>query len=314
MTQPDIICIAGPTGAGKTAAALRLSRHADVTVINADSRQVYAAFPIITAQPSPEERAACPHVLYGGLGIEQPSSAGWWCAAAGEALRCCAAQNRLPLLVGGTGLYMRTLLDGMVDIPPVPDAVRERLERELDEQGGEILHERLRIIDPAYAAKVHPRNRQRLVRALAVHEVTGRSFSWWHAQTPEPPYPRVLRLGLSLPLNARSGDELTPRLVRRVEAMLDAGALNEARAALELCANPEAPGWSGIGCAELHAHLAGALSLDEAVALWIKNTRAYARRQMTWFRADKRIRWFHPGEEDRLAALVLAHCSAEDGL
>lgn len=308
-----LICLCGPTGAGKSAAALTLAREFPVRIINADSRQVYRDVPIITAQPSAEEQAACPHALYGVLPMDAPSSAGWWSEAAlaeispetaTEILRSKARipsfeDARIPLLVGGTGLYLRALTDGMVEIPPVPDAVRERLEQELASLGHEALYARLLAVDPDYAPRVHPRNRQRLIRALAVHEVTGKSFSWWHAQTPPPPFPRVLRVGLALPM-----DELTPRLALRVHQMVEAGALNEARTAMALCPNKNAPGWTGIGCAELYAHLAGELTLEQCVNLWIKNTRAYAKRQLTWFRADSRIHWFHPSEDQQIIRLA----------
>lgn len=294
---PRLVCLVGPTGAGKTAAALHLATALHGAVVNADSRQVYRDFPVITAQPSAEERGVCPHSLYGVLDTETGASAGWWAEAATREMEREHAEGRLPLLVGGTGLYLRGLLDGMVEIPPVPDEVSRELEAVLNEQGGQALHARLTAVDPVYAARIHANDRQRLVRALGVHAATGRTFSWWHAQTPAPPPCDVLRLGLFLPLS-----ELEPRLAVRVDAMLAAGALDEARAAMARCPDRDAPGWSGIGCAELHAHLRGALSLDEARSLWIRNTRAYAKRQLTWFRADKRIVWFRPGEEDALLA------------
>lgn len=301
LGMTPLLCLCGPTGAGKTAAAMAMARAFPVRIINADSRQVYRDVPVITAQPSAGEQAECPHALYGVLPMDAPSSAGWWSEAARAEIFEHVHTNdaRMPLLVGGTGLYLRALTDGMVDIPPVPDAIRERLEQELDSLGNEVLYARLVTVDPDYAPRVHPRNRQRLVRALAVHEATGKTFSWWHAHTPPPPFPSVLRVGLSLPM-----DELTPRLAQRVHQMIEAGALREASDAMSLCPNPKAPGWTGIGCAELYAHLAGELSLAQCIELWIKNTRAYAKRQLTWFRADSRIHWFRPGEEEHIIRLA----------
>lgn len=300
--MPDlrpIIALAGPTGAGKTAAALTLARKYNGWVINADSRQIYRDFPLITAQPTPEEREVCPHLLYGALETHETCSAGRWEAAANEAIRQCRDAGALPILVGGTGLYLRALLDGIVEIPPVPESVRDGLEHEYDTLGGEALHARLQLTDSTYALRVHPRNRQRLIRALAVHAATGHTFSWWHAQTPPAPYPNVVRIGVALPL-----EDLTPRLLARIHSMLEAGALDEARAAMDICPDPTAPGWSGIGCAELHAHLSHSLSLADTIDLWFKNTRAYAKRQLTWFRADHRIRWFSPLDETNLLAYV----------
>jgi len=293
---PRLLCLVGPTGSGKTAAALYLASALEraglpVTVINADSRQVYRDFPIITAQPSEEEKAVCPHMLYGGLDSTQKISAGQWAEQAEAAIRETLAKGRLPMLVGGTGFYLRALLDGITDIPAPDPEVSRRLTEECRTLGAPVLHERLKEIDPAYAAKIHPNDSQRNVRALEVWESTGRTFTWWHEQ-PQPPAPyEVLRVGIGLPLN-----ELTPYLERRIQVMLDMGAMSEAKRALRLCPDIEAPAWTGIGCAETAAFLHGQLSLEECLERWTHNTRAYAKRQWTWFKADKRILWHRPGE------------------
>ncbi len=311
-----VICLVGPTGAGKTAAALHLARTFGGGVVNADSRQVYRDFPVITAQPSPEERAVCPHLLYGFLPSTEKISAGVWtdkATAVIDDLRRAGLRRDesrrdglLPLLVGGTGLYLKTLLDGIADIPRVDPAIGARLERQCDDLGAPALHARLAAIDPEYAARIHPNDRQRTVRALEVHEGTGRTLSWWHARPVPPPRFAALRLGMDMSL-----DELTPRLDRRIGLMLEAGALDEARAARALCDDPAAPGWSGIGCAELYRHLTGELTLPEARLLWLRNTRAYAKRQLTWFRADRRIRWVRPDDLDAMAALAAAFLRGE---
>lgn len=305
MKAPGLICLAGPTGSGKTAAALSLARRLEragqrAVVINADSRQIYADFPLITAQPSAAERAVCPHLLYGYLPTTAKSSAGRWAEKARTALAEADAQGRVPVLVGGTGLYLRALLDGMADIPAPSPAISARLLDECRGAGAAALHARLSGIDPDYASRIHPHDRQRVVRALEVWESTGRSFSWWHSRTPPPLDRPVLRLGVGLPL-----DELTPLLRDRILTMLKAGALDEARAALTRCPDTTAPGWTGIGCAELAAHLMGRLRLDECVDLWTRKTRAYAKRQWTWFRADARIVWHRPGDGNALADRAL---------
>ncbi|MCH5277119.1 MAG: tRNA (adenosine(37)-N6)-dimethylallyltransferase MiaA [Desulfovibrionaceae bacterium] len=305
MSAPGLLCLAGPTGSGKTAAALNLARRLEragqrAVVINADSRQVYADFPLITAQPSAAEHAVCPHRLYGYLPATVTSSAGRWAERARAALAEADAQGLVPVLVGGTGLYLRALLDGMADIPAAPQAIRARLLENCRTDGSAALHARLAAIDPEYASRIHPHDRQRVLRALEVWESTGHTFSWWHSHTPPPLNRPVLRLGVGLPL-----DELTPLLHARILAMLKAGALDEARAALAQCPDTTAPGWSGIGCAELAAHLAGTLSLEECVELWTRNTRAYAKRQWTWFRADTRMVWHRPGDDEALAQRAL---------
>nr|GBO96178.1 tRNA dimethylallyltransferase [Nitratidesulfovibrio sp. HK-II] len=306
-----VICLVGPTGAGKTAAALHLARTFGGGVVNADSRQVYRDFPIITAQPSPEERAVCPHLLYGFLPSTEKISAGVWtdrATAAIDELRQNTSRPNglLPLLVGGTGLYLKTLLDGIADIPRVDPAIGARLERECDALGAPALHARLAVIDPEYAARIHPNDRQRAVRALEVHEGTGHTLSWWHARPVPPPRFAALRMGMDMSL-----EELTPRLDRRIDLMLAAGALDEARAARAVCDDPAAPGWSGIGCAELYRHLTGELPCAEARLLWLRNTRAYAKRQLTWFRADRRIHWIRPDDLDAMTALAAAFLNGE---
>ncbi|MDR0339210.1 MAG: tRNA (adenosine(37)-N6)-dimethylallyltransferase MiaA [Desulfovibrio sp.] len=301
--RPDPLflpCLMGPTGAGKSAAAAALAGILPVSVVNADSRQVYRDFPLITAQPSEEERQACPNRLYGFLPSEKKLGAGLFARAAATSIRQEAARGRTPVLVGGTGLYFKTLLAGIAPIPAVPKSLSEVWTRRCLEEGCAALHALLAERDPEYAKKIHPHDRQRVTRALEVQEATGKAFSWWHAR-PVPPGPyRACKIGITLPL-----DELTPILSRRIDHMLAAGALDEARRALERCRNPAAPGWSGIGCAEIFRHLQGEISLDRCRELWLKNTRAYAKRQLTWFKADKDIRWFRPEETTAIADHVL---------
>ena len=286
-----VICLAGPTGSGKTAAALAMARALDGEVVNADSRQVYADFPLITAQPSPEERACCPHHLYGFLSTGQKISAGRWAEAAVAMVRDILARGKTPLLVGGTGLYFQALLRGMAEIPTIDPKLTTEITARVDAQGAPALHAELARIDPAYAAKIHPNDRQRIIRALEVCQGTGRTFTWWHGNSMSAP----LCVGPLLTLDA-SLAWLEPRLARRLDLMLAGGALDEARAAMRTCADPAAPGWSGIGCAEALAHLQGRLSLEDCRSLWLRNTRAYAKRQLTWFRARPEAQWLPPDD------------------
>lgn len=301
MSQIPVICLVGPTGAGKTAASLHLAERFSGSVVNLDSRQVYRDFPIITAQPSKEEQARCPHMGYGFLPTEAKISAGRFMDMANDAVAETRAAGRVPMLVGGTGLYLRALLDGLASIPQIDPAIMIRIEKECDAVGPEQLHARLVAIDPEYAARIHPNDRQRICRALEVFEGTGNIFSWWHSQ-PMTPSPYVgLRLGIRTTL-----DELTPLLGKRIDIMLKMGALDEARSARTYCDDPQAPGWSGIGCAEVYRHLTGELSLEECKALWLKNTRAYAKRQLTWFRRDEAIHWVDALDFSTMDALVEA--------
>lgn len=300
MSAPlPVICLAGPTGCGKTAAAIELAHALDAEIVNADSRQVYADFPCITAQPSAEERAACPHHLYGFLPTEARISAGRWAEMAAETVRRLHDDGKRALLVGGTGLYFQTLLRGIADIPPVAPEISARWMERLAEEGPERLHAELGRLDPAYAARIHPHDRQRIVRALEVQDATGKPFSWWHEHAMSAP----LCAGPLFYL-APTLDWLEPRLARRIDQMLAEGALEEARAARRRNDDPAAPGWSGIGCAEVLAHLRGELSLEDCRALWLRHTRAYAKRQLTWFRGRPEAVAVPPGETASLPRRV----------
>ncbi len=296
-SPPFVLCLAGPTGAGKSAAALYLAEKLGGEIVNADSRQLYADFPIITAQPSPEEQKLCPHHLYGFLPTEAKLSAARWAEMAASKAMAIAAGGRLPLMVGGTGFYLRALLTGMAEIPDIAPEVGTSLAEECRAEGLTAMHARLAGVDPEYAARIHAHDRQRIMRALEVWRATGHSFSWWHARGLGPAPAAGVVLGVGLPL-----DELTPRLDARIDAMLEAGAMDEARLAMQKSPDPAMPGWSGIGCRELLAFLREEISFDEARLLWLRNTRAYAKRQWTWFKADKTIQWFVPGDFDGLLA------------
>jgi tRNA dimethylallyltransferase len=302
-----LLCIMGPTGAGKTAAALALAAHLPCSVVNADSRQVYRDFPIITAQPSARERAQCPHLLYGCLDTRQKLGAGQYGREAAAIVKTVCDAARTPLLAGGTGLYFRALLEGIAPIPHIPREAALVWRRRCELEGSAALHHLLHQVDPAYAAKIHENDRQRILRALEVWQVTGKTFTAWH-ERPLPPAPyRTLKIGIRLPLA-----ELEPILSHRIDAMIDEGAVNEAKAALARCADPDAPGWSGIGCRELYLHCTGSLSLDACRRLWQRNTRAYAKRQLTWFRADRDIHWFKPWETEEIVRFCLRRLADDE--
>lgn len=299
MSQIPLICLVGPTGAGKTAASLFLAKTFSGGVVNLDSRQVYRDFPIITAQPSEEEQSHCAHRLYGFLATEEKMDAGRFITMAEQAIEETLEDGLLPLLVGGTGLYLKALVDGLAPIPKVDTEISQRVWQQVLTRGSETMHAELVLVDPTYAAKIHPNDKQRVSRALEVFEGTGKTLTWWHGQPVVPTRFRALKLGVQTTL-----DDLTPLLGVRIDLMLEAGALEEARRALDICDNPAAAGWSGIGCAEIYQHLTGKISLDECRALWLKNTRAYAKRQLTWFRKDETIHWVEGKDFDTMNKLV----------
>lgn len=308
MSAPRCICLMGPTGSGKTAAAIDLALALNGEIINADSRQVYRDFPIITAQPTPQEQAACPHHLYGFLSTEHKISAGHWAKLALACVREVQARGHVPILVGGTGLYIKALLDGIAAIPRVEPAISQYWQARCLAEGAASLHALLCEADPALAARLHPHDSQRIVRGLEVWQGTGKPLTYWHIHAAQAPVCVGVRLGLAWTLKA-----LTPRLDARIEAMLTAGAVDEARAALLHCDAAKAPGWSGIGCAELWAYLNGTIPWEQARAQWLYRTRAYAKRQLTWFRADTAIQWYTPEDMDGLRTTALRFMSISVG-
>ncbi|WP_207262241.1 tRNA (adenosine(37)-N6)-dimethylallyltransferase MiaA [Desulfovibrio sp. Huiquan2017] len=298
--QPPIVCLLGPTGTGKTAAAIAVAGRLPASVVNFDSRQVYRDFPVITAQPDADERAACPHHLYGFLPTEEKMTAARFVELAVERIEAVRALGRLPILVGGTGLYLRSLLSGIAPIPEIPGDVRRKVLARVEAEGPQALHAELSRTDPDYAAKIHPNDTQRNARATEVYLATGRTMTWWHTESEHAPAPyEALKVGMRMALN-----DLEPHLDRRIDVMLERGALDEARAAFARCPDPDAPGWTGIGCAELLDFLRGQATMAEARGRWARNTRAYAKRQLTWFNKETDIHWFAPGDNEAVADLV----------
>ncbi|WP_461209324.1 tRNA (adenosine(37)-N6)-dimethylallyltransferase MiaA [Desulfocurvus sp. DL9XJH121] len=297
----SVLCVVGPTAAGKTGAGIALARELGGEVLNFDSRQVYEDFPVITAQPTLDERRLCPHLLYGFLPTHRSLGAAAYADLLLETIAQVRGRGALPVLVGGTGLYLKALLQPLAPIPPIPEAIRKKIQEACERLGPNGLHRDLAAVDPALAARLHPNDRQRIMRGLEVYAGTGKPLSCWHAETAEARDIHALKLGVGLPL-----PELTPYLYQRIDVMLEAGALDEARAAMGKNADPDAPGWSGIGCAEVLAHLRGEIDLEECKRLWGRNTRAYAKRQLTWFKADKDVAWFRPGEHAAMLAAARA--------
>ena len=295
-----VIVVAGATGTGKSAVALHLAREFDGTIINADSRQVYADFPIITAQPSATDTSLTPHELYGFLPTTEKLSAGAYAALAAQAIHRVRAAGKTPILVGGTGLYLRTLFQGIAPIPPIPEHVSAAWQTRCRSEGANALHALLVERDPETATRLHPNDSQRITRALEVLEVTGKTLGYWHALSVQKPLYAMRGIVTNMPL-----DSIAPRLAARIDAMLEDGALAEAEAALERCPIPEAPGWSGIGCAELYRHICGDIDLATCKALWLANTRAYAKRQLTWFRKATDFVPFAPSDTQG----IFAFCS-----
>jgi tRNA dimethylallyltransferase len=320
-----ILVIAGPTSAGKSALAMRLAERLPVEIVSCDSQQVYRGLDIGTGKPSAEERARVPHHLLDVVLPTETFHAAKWADAARATLKQIAARGRLPLVVGGTGLYLRALLSGLFDAPPPSREIRERHRREAESAGVESLHARLQTIDPEVAARVMPRDLVRISRALEVFEQTGERLSELQNRA---------RAQGTVDLAARVWvleppmSELRGRIHRRFDAMMAAGLLEETRRLRDQF-GAEARGLCAIGYRELGAHLEGRTTLVEAVAAAKGATVAYARRQRTWFRKQDGARtsadpptpeallgWWHEentrggGPPDSLAARAATQSAA----
>jgi len=283
MIGPDVfanaLILTGPTASGKTALALELAQKLDAEIIVMDSMTLYRHMDIGTAKPTAEERSIVPHHLIDVLEPSESGSVAWWLESAATACRDIEARGKQPLFVGGTPLYLKSLLYGLFESPPGDAELRSRLEQEAIEQGQEAFHARLAQVDPVTAQRLHPNDVRRVVRALEVWELTGRPISAWQHQwtTPAPTetFPRCLMLEMPR-------EELYDRINARVQAMLDAGWLDEARRLREL--SPSRQALQSIGYQELFDVLDGRLLLDEALTLIQTRSRQFAKRQLTWFR------------------------------
>jgi tRNA dimethylallyltransferase len=281
MGNAKVILIAGPTASGKSALALDLAGRLGGSIVNADSMQVYRDLRAITARPSADEEARVPHRLYGHVDAGENYSVGRWLRDAAAALDEIAAQGRVAILIGGTGLYFKALLSGLAAVPPIPPEIRAQVRARVQNEGVAPLYAELVERDATTAHRVMPNDRSRICRALEVVLATGRALSDWH------------REGLpALVESARAAkvfltcerQELVARIETRFAAMLTAGALDEVRALAARKLDPLLPAMKAHGVPWLIRHLKGELSLDEAAAGAVMDTRRYAKRQVTWFR------------------------------
>lgn len=281
MTKtPRLTLIAGPTASGKSRLALDMAEKTGAVIVNADSQQLYADLRVLSARPSIEDEARAEHRLYGVADAAESWSVGRWTRAVMPLLDELAAQDRPALLVGGTGLYFNALTRGLADIPAVPEAVRDTVQAAYDLEGEAAFRRRLAEVDPTAAAAITPGDRQRLIRALAVAQATGRSLSDWKADT----RPLLAPGSYDALVVEPPRDRLYAACDVRVSQMIQNGALDEVRALLARNLDPTLPAMKAVGVPELAAHLSGATTLDQAVAAIRLSTRHYAKRQLTWFR------------------------------
>ena len=303
-TSAPALLIGGPTASGKSLLALSLARVHNGVVINADSMQVYRDLAVMTARPDAEEMAQAPHRLFGFLDASQACSVALWLNEARAAADAAVEEGRLPILVGGTGLYLAAFIDGISPMPDVAPAVRQEISARLEQSGSACLHAELAERDPQTAARLPPGDRQRIVRALEVVTATGTPLSVWQTMPREGGWS-----GPVLQLNVDPDREaLRAACDSRFDAMMEGGALEEVTALAERGLDPGLPAMRALGVPPLIAYLAGDMTLDEAVERAKAGTRQYAKRQATWFRNQSRqamrIEGFGhgPGVESVLAA------------
>ena len=304
LSKSRVIAVGGPTASGKTALSVGLAKAFGGEIINADSMQIYKNLDVGTAKPSIEERQGVPHYLLDFLPPETPYSVADFTAAADPLIQEITARGKLPLVVGGTGLYITSLLNGTAFAPEKTDpAIRARLQERAEAEGGAALYAELQSIDPDYAAQVHPNNLPRVIRALELYAATGRRMSEErvNARPAEPPY-----RSLCLCLTCRDRAVLYDRIERRVNLMVENGVLAEAKRVYDH-RDTYRTAAQAIGYKEFFPYFEGTGSLDECTARLKQATRNYAKRQLTWFRRQNDAVWLYIDEEnvlDRACELV----------
>ncbi|GGE24691.1 tRNA dimethylallyltransferase [Marinithermofilum abyssi] len=284
--KEDLLVIVGPTAVGKTALSLQLARNFHGEIISGDSMQIYRGMDIGTAKASPEERAQVPHHLIDIADPDYPFSVEEFQKEARRKITEIYSRNHLPMLVGGTGLYIQAVTHGY-RLPGTEEnpAFRREMTRFADQHGNEALHQKLREVDPPSAEKLHPNDRRRIIRALEVYEATGKPFS--SMQTMEPPPYNICWVGLTMPR-----EQLYERVNQRVDQMMEEGLVEEVKRLREKGYYGNLVSMQALGYKEIMLYLDGEVSLEEAVNMIKKGTRKFAKRQLSWFRRISEIRWF----------------------
>ena len=298
------ILIAGPTASGKSALAVALAAKRDGVIVNADSMQVYEELRILTARPSLEDEAAVPHKLYGYIPAAQSYSLGRWLSDVARKIEDAQRSGATPIIVGGTGLYFKALLEGLAPVPDIPAEVRERWRERSSAMAVGELHAALEDRDPVMAARLAPQDPQRIVRALEVIDATGKSLSTWQ-ENAGPPLLEPAEVTALVVAPERA--VVYARCDARFAAMIESGALDEVAALANQGLDTELPAMRALGMAALRAHLAGEITLDEAAKRVKTDTRRYAKRQLTWLRSNMITwKWFFEKDLVRLTPKIFA--------
>jgi tRNA dimethylallyltransferase len=294
-----IIIICGPTAVGKTRVSIELAERFKGEIVSADSQQVWRGMDIGTAKANLTERFRIPHHLIDVADPDEHFDAAKFLELADRSIADIASRGKLPFVVGGTGMYLRMLVNGLCEAPPQDSRVRKQIEDEIDAQGLPRLHQKLSAVDPESGLNIHPNDRTRIVRALEIYELTGipaNDFRKVHCYS-EQRYD-ALKVGLNI-----EREELYHRINDHIDRMLEEGLLDEVRGLMERY-GPDAQGLRAVGYREFVRHLEGEISLHEATHLAKRNSRRFAKRQLTWFRADDEIKWFAPNELHRIVDVM----------
>lgn len=294
MRKPLLIVIVGPTGVGKTAVAIKLAQHYGTEIVSADSRQFYKEIPIGTAAPSLEEMQGVVHHFIGHLSVSEPMDAGKWAEQASVTIDKIFKYNDTVVCAGGSGLYVNALLGGMDDLPERNEDLRKELEDLFSKDGIAALQERLRRLDPEYCEIVDMNNHKRLIRAIEVCELSGRKYSELRkGRSTQFPY-NVVTIGLNM-----DREELYRRIDSRVDMMIEEGLEEEARSVQD---HRDNNALATVGYREMFSYFDGEIKRERAIELIKQHSRNYAKRQLTWWRRDAEVNWFHPAQVNEIIA------------
>ena len=294
--EKTLIVITGPTAVGKTALCMNIARHFGIPIINADSRQIFRELKIGTAAPTEEQLRQVRHYFVGILGLDDYYSASMYEQQATALIDELFRTSDYALMAGGSMMYIDAVCNGIDDIPTVDDETRATMKRRLAEEGLEALCEELKRLDPEHYAIVDRQNPRRVVHALEICHLTGKTYTSFRTNTKKNRPFRILKIGLNRPR-----EELYDRINRRVDAMMAQGLFDEARRVYPL---RHLNALNTVGYKELFRHFDGEWSLDEAVERIKGNTRRYMRKQLTWFKRDEQIHWFHPDESEKIIQFI----------
>ena len=305
--KPKLVILLGPTAVGKSELALELAAAIDAEIVNADSQQVYRYLDIGTGKPSPAERERVTHHLIDIVNPDEEFNAALFCRLATQSIEQIPARNKNVIVCGGTGLYLKVLTRGLFAGPDQDAQIRQALERRIDAEGLASLYRQLLRIDPSAGPTIHPNDRQRTIRALEVFQLTGKPLSQWQKEHrfQERPF-EVVKIGLN-----RERGELYERINRRSERMVEDGLLEEVRSVVAKGYGLALKPLLSLGYRQMGQVLLGQQELPAAIEEMKQETRKLAKRQLTWFRADKEIRWFHPREMDAVCAATKLFLASE---